>query len=97
MATGTITSAAALTSVPFSAALAAADAATINAALRIDKPSPQLLLRMPGGFDRAGLLYVPRRGVLQVFPGDVVAVDATGWPILVSARAAGTGAAWTVT
>lgn len=48
----------------------------------------------PGAFARNGLLYVPNRGVLQVLPGDYVAYDAaTGWPILVSARAAA-GAGW---
>lgn len=40
----------------------------------------------PGAFDKAGLLYVPNRGVLKVLPGDYVGVDANGWPILVSAH-----------
>jgi hypothetical protein len=30
-----------------------------------------------------GLLYVPNRGVLRVYPGDWVAVDAAGWPVLI--------------
>ena len=41
----------------------------------------------PGGFKfqgGQGLLYVPRRGVLQVLPGDYVCYDPNGWPILVS-------------
>jgi hypothetical protein len=39
-----------------------------------------------------GLLYVPNRGVLKVLPGDYVAYDPNGWPILVSANSiAGTG------
>lgn len=41
----------------------------------------------PGAFNSAGLLYIPNRGVLQVLPGDYVAVDANGWPILLSANA----------
>ncbi len=41
----------------------------------------------PGAFVRAGLLYIPNRGVLQCLPGDVIGVDANGWPILVSANA----------
>lgn len=41
----------------------------------------------PGAFGSQGLLYVPNRGVLKVMPGDVVGVDANGWPILVSAAA----------
>src|ERR1700693_1300905 len=46
----------------------------------------------PGAF-QAGLLYVPNRGVLQVLPGDFVAVDANGWPILLSANAIAGGSA----
>ena len=48
----------------------------------------------PGAWANIGLLYVPNRGVLQAQPGDYVAYDpATGWPILLSARAAA-GASW---
>lgn len=32
-----------------------------------------------------GLLDIPGRGTLKVFPGDVVALDSTGWPVLISA------------
>lgn len=42
---------------------------------------------MPNAFTTQGQLYVPNRGVLQVLPGDYVAVDANGWPILLSANA----------
>ena len=43
---------------------------------------------MPRGrFSRQGLLEVPGRGVLRVQPGDWVGVDASGWPILLSAEA----------
>lgn len=48
------------------------------------------------GYSRAGQLYVPNRGWLKVFPGDLVCVDANGWPILVSARSIATGG-WTKT
>jgi hypothetical protein len=42
-----------------------------------------------GAFTRHGQLVVPNRGVLQMMPGDLVAVDpVTGWPILLSAAAA---------
>jgi hypothetical protein len=37
----------------------------------------------PGAFSSNGLLYVPNRGVLQMQPGDWVAVNAEGFPILV--------------
>lgn len=38
-----------------------------------------------GAFSFNGQLYVPNRGALKILPGDVVAIDNTGWPILVSA------------
>ena len=42
----------------------------------------------PGAFNRFyGLLTIPNRGVLKVLPGDYIAVDANGWPILLSANA----------
>lgn len=45
------------------------------------------LLELPGG-----------RGTVKVFPGDVVAIDNTGWPILVSAASiAYTGSDWVFT
>ncbi len=50
------------------------------------------------GFSKLGSLYVPGRGILKVNPGDVVAVDASGWPILVSAEAiAFANSSWTLT
>lgn len=49
-----------------------------------------------GGFSRNGMLYVPNRGFLKVFPGDLVLVDPQGWPILVSARSIQLGP-WTTT
>ena len=48
---------------------------------------------MPGAFMNNGRLFIPNRGVLQLLPGDWVAVDNTGWPVLLSKLAAGTGAA----
>lgn len=44
-------------------------------------------------YTRSGLLTIPDRGVLRLFPGDYVGVDASGWPILLSARAAAS-ASW---
>ena len=37
-----------------------------------------------GALSRNGQLFIPNRGVLKIRPGDVVAVDNNGWPILVS-------------
>lgn len=46
-------------------------------------------------FDFNGLLMIPRRGLVRVLPGDFVAVDTqTGWPILVSAKAAAANPSW---
>jgi hypothetical protein len=49
--------------------------------------------QLPGAFLNNGRLFIPNRGVLQLLPGDWVAVDNTGWPVLLSKLAAGTGAA----
>jgi hypothetical protein len=49
---------------------------------------------MPTAWSQANLLYVPNRGILKVLPGDYVAVDSQGWPILVSANSIA-NAAWT--
>jgi hypothetical protein len=44
------------------------------------------------------ILFVPGRGTLKVLPGDIVAVDSSGWPILVSGAAvAAAGSNWTLT
>jgi hypothetical protein len=52
---------------------------------------------MPG-IGREGLLAIPNRGIIKVLPGDVVAVDATGFPYLISANAiAYAGSDWTLT
>lgn len=99
MATHTLTTSVALTCVAFSPApgvLSQADLATISQLIKNDL-SGSAHPTIPGSFCREGFLYVPRRSSqLQVFPGDVVAVDANGWPILVSAYSIATGG-WTFT
>lgn len=81
----------------FSAALLDADVATIQQAILDDLVFADGVSRVyPGAFAKNGLLYVPRRGVLKVCPGDYVAVDASGWPILVSKEAiAYAASSWT--
>lgn len=74
--------------------LAPADVATIANSIKDDKNPAQPVI--PGSFVPSGLLFIPRRGVLQVFDGDFVGVDSTGWPILLSANAAAAGP-WTHT
>jgi hypothetical protein len=80
-----------------SGAFSAADLATFNNAIKDDS----LTATASGQFtinettlSNTGLLIVPNRGFLQLKAGDYVAYDtATGWPILISARAIA-GAAW---
>lgn len=49
-------------------------------------------------FGNQGTLYIPNRGWLKMFPGDWVAVDAFGWPILISGNSIqSTGTSWTRT
>ena len=44
---------------------------------------------------RESQLVVPGRGILKVLNGDIVAIDNTGWPILVSGAAIGyAGSQW---
>ena len=101
MATSTLGTAAnnTLVAVPFSldpGVLAAADLATINQHILDDQAAAHPVAHYSGigGFVREGLLFVPNRGFLKCLPGDYIAYDpATGWPILVSARAAA-GASW---
>lgn len=57
-----------------------ADIATIANAIINDGDYPQ---QLPGAFSRMGLLYVPRRGILQVRDGDWVAYDPSGFPYLI--------------
>lgn len=73
-----------------------ADLATININILDDQnvAHPPAVYSGLGGFVREGFLYVPNRGKLTILPGDFVAYDpATGFPILLSARAAA-GASW---
>ncbi len=85
-----------LVGVVWTSSVAQADVSTINAHILDDLNArhPMAQIDGGGGFVREGLLYVPNRGALQLYPGDVVAYDpATGFPILLSARAAA-GASW---
>lgn len=103
MATATLGTAATttLTAIPFTyGALQAADFAAIAAAIKHDTHNPAIIgvgnTQQPpiiSPFSRSGTLVIPNRGVLALFPGDYVAIDATGWPILLSMRAAAS-ASW---
>ncbi len=69
--------------------MAAADIATMALAIKDDLNVAHPVY--PNAFSSNGLLYVPNRGILQMRPGDVVAIDSTGWPILVSKNAIANG------
>lgn len=76
-----------------------ADIAIIQANI-LDDSVPIATPRVyPGAFvPGTQQLFVPNRGVLVILPGDIVAVDPfTGWPILISQRAAQNSSAWTHT
>lgn len=78
-----------LASLTFGGALAPADIAQIQLHILNDLINGNPIF--PGAFQQSGLLYVPNRGVLQLRPGDVVAYDSTGWPVLVSGNAIANG------
>lgn len=60
---------------------AQADIALINKNIKNDQGNLHPI--WPDAF-RSGKLYVPNRGVLSILPGDYIAYDAFGWPILVA-------------
>ena len=69
-----------------------ADTATIENSILDDLVNSHPPFGPSNGF-QSGQLYVPNRGILKCLPGDIVAIDSTGWPVLLSARAAAS-AAW---
>jgi hypothetical protein len=90
--TGGTTANNSLTSLVFaSAGLLPADVATIAQAILDDQYGLNAGVParvVPGAFSQQGLLFIPNRGLVKVLPGDVVMVDpASGWPVLVSAKA----------
>jgi hypothetical protein len=100
MATQVLTSAGTLTAVRFARAPLSltADIATVGQLIRDDlNVAHPLMYGMNGScFTPTGILVLPNRGYeLRVLPGDVVAVDSSGWPILISANSIAAGA-WTL-
>jgi hypothetical protein len=92
MATATLGTAAnnTLTAIKFAyAGLLPADMATIQTGIKDDSVPAANAPIFAGAFvPGQGQLFIPNRGVLQVLAGDYIAFDVTGWPILISARAA---------
>lgn len=86
-----------LTAIPWTNGFAQsspADYATIDAAIKDDLLNTHPSIGSPWGLGDNGFLYIPNRGYLRVLPGDYVAVDNQGWPLLVSAYSIANGA-WT--
>lgn len=73
----------------FGSGMATADVATMANAIKDDLGNLHLASGQLAPFSEAfsynGLLFIPRRGILQMLPGDWVGVDSRGWPILLSA------------
>lgn len=65
----------------FQHAMSDADCAALSAAV-LDDSTHEIV--QSGAINKAGLLYVPRRGWLRVGVGDWIGVTSTGWPILLS-------------
>lgn len=93
MATRTLGTAATTTLVamPFGTDVTPADIAKIAANILNDQVNTNPI--WPGAWANTGLLFVPNRGVLQLLPGDYVAYDSTGWPIMLSKKSAAS-ASW---
>ena len=65
------------------------DFATVDAAILDDINPIHPIYGPTNGLSVTGMLFVPNRGVLSMRPGDYVFYDPqTGWPILLSGRAA---------
>lgn len=71
-----------------------ADVGTLNASILNDQTTGPVgyQAKWPTPFSRQGLLFIPNRGVVQLYPGDVIAFDTqSGWPIVVSGLAISVG------
>lgn len=92
MATGTLGTAAttSLTSITWNHVSAVADVASILAGIK-NQSNPAHPV-WPGAFAKSGQLFLPNnRGVINMQPGDVVAFDHNGWPIVVSSESIADG------
>jgi hypothetical protein len=81
-----------------------ADLATIAQGILQDNTVPgaataaNVGMTIPGAFNYMGILTFPGgRGSLKVYPGDVIAFDNLGFPILVSKASIASAVAWTFT
>lgn len=92
MATGTLGTNAntSLTSITWNPASAVADVASILAGI-LNQSNPAHPV-WPGAFAKSGQLFLPNnRGIINMKPGDVIAFDHFGWPIVVSSESIADG------
>jgi hypothetical protein len=73
----------------YGSGMSAADIATMSNLIKNDLVNTNPVI--PESFSSNGLLYVPNRGILKMLPGDVVGIDPTGWPILISKNSINAG------
>ena len=72
-----------LVSITWNPMTAVADIAALAALIKLQANPAKPIL--PGAFTKGGILdYAERFGQLNLKPGDVIAVDHNGWPIVVS-------------
>jgi hypothetical protein len=71
-----------------------ADVAAFNAAIIYDNNTT---LHAYQSLQFQGYLIIPGRGELKVLPGDVLAWDLNGWPILISGQSIAANNSWTLT
>jgi hypothetical protein len=74
------------------ASMLPADIASVANAILDDKVNTHPIV--PSAWSSDGLLYLPQGrspGGIRMLPGDVIAVDSRGWPIIVSADAIANG------
>jgi hypothetical protein len=85
--------------IAFASSISATDFATMQQNIKDDLINSAPNHPIYGdSFTRMGQLFVPNRGILQIRPGDVIAYDSAGWPILISADSiAYASSSWTVT
>lgn len=76
----------------YGSGLSAADLASVAQAIKDDKVNTHPVVA--SAFASDGILYLPQGrspGGILLLPGDVIAVDSRGWPIVVSADAIANG------
>lgn len=70
-----------------------ADIASIAANIKLQANPARPI--MPGAFGNPGKLFFPdRQGFLNLLPGDYIAYDNYGWPIVVSKESIALGSSW---